>query len=89
MIIFGVVFLYIGQSQEWPAAKVEPTGDQTVLNRKLITSLSANFYFDSSNILFLDPDIHGWVEYQMTRLLKTTSYWETAHDWYLTITHRR
>ena len=53
MIILGVVFLYINLSQEWPAAKVKPTSYQTVQDRKLFIRLSANFYCNSSNILFL------------------------------------
>ena len=80
--------LYIHLSQEWPAAKVKPTGDQTILDWKLFTSLSADFYCYCSNIFFYS-DIQWWVEYPMTFLLKTTSYWEKAHNWYLTITHRR
>ena len=43
MIILGVVVLYIGLSQEWPAANVKTTGYQTVKDRKLFTRLSANF----------------------------------------------
>ena len=89
MIILGVVVLYIRLSQEWPAAKVKPTGEQTILDWNFFTSLSANFYCDCSNILFFDSDIQWWVEYPMTCLLKTTSYKEKAHYWYQTITHWR
>ena len=53
MIILGVVFLYIGLSEELPAAKVKPTGYQTVKDRKLFTRYSENFYFDSCNIFSL------------------------------------
>ena len=89
MIRLGVVVLYIGLNQKWSATKVEATGDHIVVNRKFFTNFGANFHYDKSDILLPDPDIQGWVKYPMTLFLIVTFYWEKAHDWYLTITHRR
>ena len=85
MIRLEVVFPYIILSQNWSAAKVEATGDQIVLNRKLFTSFGGNFYCNSSDILFSDPDMHRRIEYPMTTFLKLTFYWKKSHYRYLTI----
>ena len=66
----GVVFLYIGLSQEWLTAKVKPTGYETVQERKPFIRLIANLYFDSSNILLFYYYIPRLVEYLMTCFFK-------------------
>ena len=89
MIKVGNVVPFIGLNQKWSTAKVETTNNQTIMDRKLITSLGCNFHCNSIDILFSDSDIQEWVKYPMTVFLKSTFYWEKAHDWYLTITDRR
>ena len=89
MLRLGVVVPFIGLSQKWSAAKVEATSDHIVLNRKLFTCFGGDFHRDSSDILFPDSYIQGWVEYPMTHFLKLTFYWKKSHYRYLTITHRR
>ena len=74
MIKVKVLVPYIGLNQKWSATKVEATSDHIVLDRKLFTSFGENFHCDSSDILFPDPDIHGWVENLMTNFLKFTFY---------------
>lgn len=83
------MFLCIRICQEWPAVKVNLAGDTTILDKTFFTSLGANFYCDSINILFPDPDIQKRIKYSMTCLLKTTWYLQKAHYWYVTISHRR
>ena len=80
---------YIGLSQKWSAAKVEARGDHIALNRKLFTSFGENFYCNSSDIVFPEPDIYRGIEYPMTTFLKITFYWKKSHYWYLTITYRK
>ena len=64
MILLRVVVLYIRLSQEWPAAKVKPTGDQTILDWKFFISLNANFYCDCSNIFSLTLTYNGGLNTQ-------------------------
>ena len=79
MIRLGVVVPYIGLSHKWSAAKVKATGDHIVLNKKLFTSFGGNFYCNSSDIIFHDPDIHWGIENPMTTFLKVTFYWKKSH----------
>ena len=60
MIILGDMVPYIGLRQKWPAAEVKATGDQTILDRKLFTSLGANFHCDSIEIFSLTLTYKGW-----------------------------
>ena len=80
---------YIGLNQKWSAAKVEATGDNIVLNRKLFTSFGGSFYCNNSDIVCPDPDIHRGIKYPMTTFLKITFNWKKSHYWYLTITYQR
>ena len=88
MIRLEVLVPYIGLNQKWSAAKVETTGDHIVL-QKLFTSFGGNCYCNSSDILFLDTDIHRGIEYPMTTFLKLTIYWKKFYYWYQTSTYRR
>ena len=76
MIKVGDLVPFIGLNQKWSAAKVEATGNHIVLNKKLFTSLDGNFYCNSSDILFPDPDIHRGIDYPITTFLKITFYWK-------------
>ena len=61
-------------------AKVKVTNDYIVLNWKLVTSFSGNFHCKSSDILFSDLDIQGWVKYQMTHFFTFTFNWKKFYD---------